>query len=200
MSENKLDKNLAKLRELLDSMRAAYVRIENAPVGMSKGKLNIGMVKKVNYRDIALTKRIPVKISDISNLIGMSKALKEIENYHDERVREECLKVLRVRQSEYFQRLENTGSEALIDAINERVKEMAALTNKEYVVLRGKKWVKIDYERGSGWLMVNIHTGDIHNLLGYGKVDPRHCIGNIFKMSGKDIILAANPWMEEYLK
>ena len=186
---------VAELRKFLQDMTKAYDCIENAKRG-------------VNTQDIHQTKTIPVYIGDLIAIYGIDFkiVLKEIENYPDERVRNKCMEVLRVRQSEKFRQIENITLESVMKIINDRVKEMNSLEDDyKYKILSGKKWAKIDsefyrkggYVQSSGWLMVNMHTGDIHKLLGYGKVDPEGCIGNILKMGGREIILAADPWKAE---
>jgi hypothetical protein len=188
MNEMNLNSNLSPIKSLLNEMTKAYERIENAPVGFSQGLLNLGLIKKVNNRDIALTKRIPLIISKLANVIGMKEVYKEIEKYNDDRVREKCIQVLRVRQDEFFGHIENTSREFVIDEIMRKIEIMTSLVKKDYIMKKGRKWIRIDSKDGRGWLMVNVNTGDIHRLLGYGKVDPNDCIGNIFKLNAEEII------------
>ena len=177
-------------------MTKAYQRIDAAPVGASRGYLNLGLIKRVNTRDVGLTKRIPIWISNIASVIGIKDTLRQIENYADQKVRDECLRVFRVRQSECFQRRDQ-GS--VIETVMSKIEEIKALTKKAYVVKPGHRWIKLDKEREGGWIMVNAHTGDIHRLLGYGKVNPDDCVGNVFRLSAREIILAVDPFMEKYL-
>jgi len=77
---------------LLDELNAALFRIENAPVGFSNGKYGpaLGLVKKINPRDRALTKRIPEVMAAI--VIDNEKARELVERHPVDSVRERCLR------------------------------------------------------------------------------------------------------------
>jgi len=77
---------------LLDELEAALTRIENAPVGLSQGALRnaIGPVKKINPRDQALVKRIPVVVKEITTQVGTSAVEKLLDEHRNSEVRRLC--------------------------------------------------------------------------------------------------------------
>ena len=81
---------------LLKELEAALERIENAPVGLSNGlyRSSLGLLKRVNPRDQALTKRIPPIIADIAQKNGIEEVIKMIERYPNTAVRERCNKII----------------------------------------------------------------------------------------------------------
>lgn len=69
------------IHSLLDEFAAADERVKNAPVGLHDGLMNLGMVKKINPRDQALTKRIPPIISEIAARGNDEAVMKMVQNH-----------------------------------------------------------------------------------------------------------------------
>lgn len=81
---------------LLDELESAIERVDDAPVGFSSGTLRhtMGLVKKVNPKDEALIKRIPLAVAGIAEKIGKGKVLKQIKKHSSTKVQNYCIKAL----------------------------------------------------------------------------------------------------------
>lgn len=78
---------------LLDELAATFSRIEKAPRGFSHGVFaqTLGLVRKVNSNDRALTKRIPEVVEHIAWGRNKKTVKKLIEKHPHKKVRQYCL-------------------------------------------------------------------------------------------------------------
>jgi hypothetical protein len=81
---------------LLDELKAAMQRIDEAPSGLSNGvfRNSLGVVKKVNPYDEALVKQIPKVVSVLAEKNGIERIQKEIEQYPDTDVKKCVIKAI----------------------------------------------------------------------------------------------------------
>ena len=87
-----LEKSNEMLPVLLDELKSAIERVENAPAGLSKGTLgsSLGIIKKINPQDEVLIKRIPQVITEIGERMGKESVQRIVDKYPDPKVRDYC--------------------------------------------------------------------------------------------------------------
>lgn len=89
------------------------------------------------------------------------------------------------------------------DPVTQEVKRKAAEMSsiiserRDFSVEVGRKWIRIDYYSGGGWLMVDVKSGDVYKTRGYLQVDLRKKVGNVFALSARDIIQKVSPFLLE---
>ena len=85
----------------------------------------------------------------------------------------------------------------VIEEVVKKANQMSSLIGDErdFQVISGRKWLRIDYYSGGGWLMVDKESGDIYSILGYLKVNLNDKVGNVFNLSARDIIQKVSPFL-----
>ncbi|MCY3019551.1 MAG: hypothetical protein NTW87_11055 [Planctomycetota bacterium] len=91
-TEDIFEQGPALLAILLEELRAAIDRVDNAPVAMNRGinRCSIPFGKKVNPKDVALVKRIPQVVALIAAHYGSQQVRKQIVECPSQKVRELC--------------------------------------------------------------------------------------------------------------
>lgn len=81
---------------LLDELEAARLRVENAPVGISKGAFAamLGPARQVNPHDQSLIKRIPRVVVEIAERIGKRSVIRQVRKHASKWVRQKVLSAL----------------------------------------------------------------------------------------------------------
>lgn len=91
-----LNRGADMLDALLDELAAAKGRIEDAPVGLSRGVLGsaLGPVKKINSHDQALVKQIPAVVSELARHTHRDCVVQKVANYPNDDIRQRLMQGL----------------------------------------------------------------------------------------------------------